>query len=177
MLPLLKICCPGIIQVLMYISVIGFILLFFNPLFSSWPIVFRPAMDTARRKTMIFQIFGCCLWFGQQKSKFLFFFETTSFFPNRRFHSVGVGPDKPVSDIWDSGPNKHPFGEIQAFFHTVLKKPSPWGGMPMTTKIKIIKNIKFEVLEHAPIPGFKKAFHIVVCVAGLYLVYIFSHSL
>jgi len=35
---------------------------------------------------------------------------------------------------------------------------------------------EFEVLDHAEVPGFKTAFHIIICVAVIYFIYIFSHA-
>ena len=45
----------------------------------------------------------------------------------------------------------------------------------MTTKLKKINNETFEVLEHAQTPGFRRVFHIVLCVAVIYFIYIFAH--
>lgn len=45
----------------------------------------------------------------------------------------------------------------------------------MGIKTKTFNNQKFEVLEHGEKPGFKKAFHIVLGVAVVYFIYIFSH--
>ncbi len=39
-----------------------------------------------------------------------------------------------------------------------------------------INNQEFEILEHDPIPGFKTAFQIILGIAVVYLVYIFSVS-
>lgn len=45
----------------------------------------------------------------------------------------------------------------------------------MTVKIKEFNNEKFEVLEHGQKPGYRTAFHIAICVALVYFIYIFSH--
>ena len=45
----------------------------------------------------------------------------------------------------------------------------------MRTKTKEFNNQKFEVLDHAETPGYKTAFHIVLCIAVIYFIYIFSH--
>ena len=34
---------------------------------------------------------------------------------------------------------------------------------------------EFEVLDHDKVPGFRTAFHIIICVAVIYFIYIFSH--
>ena len=34
---------------------------------------------------------------------------------------------------------------------------------------------EFEVLEHSEVPGYRRAFHIVLCVAVIYFIYIFAH--
>ncbi len=47
----------------------------------------------------------------------------------------------------------------------------------MKPQVKKINNQEFEVLEHGEIPGFKKAFHIILCVAVVYFIYIFTHLL
>jgi hypothetical protein len=46
----------------------------------------------------------------------------------------------------------------------------------MGIKTKEFNNEKYEVLEHKGTPGFKKAFHIIICAAVVYLIYIFSHA-
>ncbi len=48
--------------------------------------------------------------------------------------------------------------------------------MNMKIKKKKFKNKTFEVLEHEEDPGFKTTFHIVLCAAVIYFIYIFSHS-
>lgn len=45
----------------------------------------------------------------------------------------------------------------------------------MGTKKKKFKGEEFEVLEHDEVPGFRTAFHIIICVAVIYFIYIFSH--
>lgn len=45
----------------------------------------------------------------------------------------------------------------------------------MGIKTKKINNETYEVLEHKEAPGFRKVFHVVICVAVIYLIYIFSH--
>jgi hypothetical protein len=35
---------------------------------------------------------------------------------------------------------------------------------------------EFEILDHAPVPGYRMAFHVVICAAVIYLIYIFSAS-
>jgi hypothetical protein len=47
----------------------------------------------------------------------------------------------------------------------------------MGIKKRKFNNEIFEILDHDPLPGFKKAFHIIVCVAAGYFIYIFSHLL
>ncbi len=39
-----------------------------------------------------------------------------------------------------------------------------------------MNNQEFEILEHEPIPGYKTAFHIILGIAVVYLIYIFSQS-
>lgn len=34
---------------------------------------------------------------------------------------------------------------------------------------------EFEILDHAEVPGFKTAFHVIICVAVAYFIYIFMH--
>jgi hypothetical protein len=46
----------------------------------------------------------------------------------------------------------------------------------MGIKTRKFNNEKFEILEHDESPGFRKAFYIIICVAFIYFVYIFSHS-
>jgi len=45
----------------------------------------------------------------------------------------------------------------------------------MGIKKKKFNGEEFEVLEHAEAPGFRTAFHIIICVAVIYFIYIFSH--
>ncbi len=45
----------------------------------------------------------------------------------------------------------------------------------MGTKKKKFKGEEFEVLEHDEVPGFRTAFHIIISVAVIYFIYIFSH--
>lgn len=45
----------------------------------------------------------------------------------------------------------------------------------MKPHVKKINNQAFEVLEHGETPGFKTAFHIILCVAVVYFIYIFTH--
>jgi len=45
----------------------------------------------------------------------------------------------------------------------------------MGIKNKEFNNEKFEILEHEESPGFRKAFHIIICVAVIYFIYIFAH--
>ncbi|MCG8530126.1 MAG: hypothetical protein MI749_05620 [Desulfovibrionales bacterium] len=40
---------------------------------------------------------------------------------------------------------------------------------------KKFKNEVFEVLEHGEVPGYRRAFHIVLCVAVIYFIFIFLH--
>ncbi len=42
-------------------------------------------------------------------------------------------------------------------------------------KTKTFRNETYEVLEHGETPGFKTVFHIVLCVAVAYFIYIFTH--
>ena len=41
--------------------------------------------------------------------------------------------------------------------------------------IKKIKNQEWEVLEHGETPGFRTAFHVILGVAVIYFIYIFTH--
>jgi hypothetical protein len=41
--------------------------------------------------------------------------------------------------------------------------------------IKKINNQEWEVLEHSKTPGFRTAFHIILGVAVIYFIYIFTH--
>ena len=45
----------------------------------------------------------------------------------------------------------------------------------MGIKEKKFNNEVFEVLEHGEVPGYRRAFQIVFCVAVAYFIYIFSH--
>lgn len=45
----------------------------------------------------------------------------------------------------------------------------------MGVKKKKFKGEEFEILEHGAVPGFKTAFHIIISVAVVYFIYIFSH--
>ncbi len=45
----------------------------------------------------------------------------------------------------------------------------------MGIRKKKFKGEEFEVLDHAQVPGFKTAFHIIISVAVIYFIYIFSH--
>jgi len=45
----------------------------------------------------------------------------------------------------------------------------------MGVRKKIFKGEEFEVLDHDETPGFRTAFHIIICVAVIYFIYIFSH--
>jgi hypothetical protein len=44
----------------------------------------------------------------------------------------------------------------------------------MGIKKKKFNGEEFEVLEHAQVPGYRTAFHIIICVAVIYFIYIFS---
>jgi uncharacterized membrane protein YuzA (DUF378 family) len=45
----------------------------------------------------------------------------------------------------------------------------------MAVKVKKFNNQEYEVLEHDETPGFRKAFYIIIGIAAIYMVYIFSH--
>jgi len=45
----------------------------------------------------------------------------------------------------------------------------------MGIKKKKFNGEDFEVLDHAEKPGFRTAFYIIICVAVMYFIYIFSH--
>ncbi|MCD4677879.1 MAG: hypothetical protein K8S18_18070 [Desulfobacula sp.] len=45
----------------------------------------------------------------------------------------------------------------------------------MGTKKKKFNEEEFEALEHDEVPGFRTAFHIIISVAVIYFIYIFSH--
>lgn len=47
----------------------------------------------------------------------------------------------------------------------------------MAIRQKKINNQTYEILEHGESPGFRKAFNIIICVAVIYFIFIFSHSL
>lgn len=44
----------------------------------------------------------------------------------------------------------------------------------MSTRIKEFKNGKYEVLEHDEVPGYRPVFHIVLAVAVIYFILIFT---
>ncbi len=46
----------------------------------------------------------------------------------------------------------------------------------MGIKKKKFNGQEFEVLDHAEVPGFRTAFHIIISVAVIYFIYIFSHA-
>ncbi len=46
----------------------------------------------------------------------------------------------------------------------------------MGIRKKKFNDEQFEILDHAEVPGFRKAFNIIICVAVIYLIYIFSHA-
>lgn len=46
----------------------------------------------------------------------------------------------------------------------------------MGIKKKVFKGEEFEILEHAEVPGYRKAFHIIICVAVAYFIFIFAHA-
>ena len=48
--------------------------------------------------------------------------------------------------------------------------------MYMGIKKKEFNSEQFEILEHGESPGYRKAFHIILCVAVIYLIYIFATS-
>jgi len=45
----------------------------------------------------------------------------------------------------------------------------------MGIKKKKFNEEEFEVLDHDEVPGFRTAFHIIISVAVIYFIYIFSH--
>jgi len=45
----------------------------------------------------------------------------------------------------------------------------------MGIKKKKFNGEKFETLDHDEVPGYRTAFHIIICVAVIYFIYIFSH--
>jgi len=47
----------------------------------------------------------------------------------------------------------------------------------MGVKKKKINGEEFEILDHDAVPGFRTAFHIIICAAVIYFIYIFSHAL
>lgn len=47
----------------------------------------------------------------------------------------------------------------------------------MGTTLKTFNDQTFEVLEHGESPGFRTAFHIMICAAVVYFIYIFANSL
>jgi len=46
----------------------------------------------------------------------------------------------------------------------------------MGIKKKEFNGEEFEVLDHDEVPGFKTVFHIIISVAAIYFIYIFSHA-
>ncbi len=46
----------------------------------------------------------------------------------------------------------------------------------MGIKKKKINGKEYEVLEHAEVPGYRTAFHIIIGLAVVYFLYIFSHA-
>lgn len=44
------------------------------------------------------------------------------------------------------------------------------------SKQKIIQGTEWEVLEHEEVPGYKKAFHIIITVAVIYFLHIFIYT-
>ena len=44
----------------------------------------------------------------------------------------------------------------------------------MGVKKKNFNGQEFEILEHGEVPGFRKAFQIVICVAVLYFIFVFA---
>jgi len=47
----------------------------------------------------------------------------------------------------------------------------------MGIKDKVFNNETFEILEHGESPGFRKAFHIIMCAVAAYFMYILANSL
>jgi hypothetical protein len=45
----------------------------------------------------------------------------------------------------------------------------------MGIKKKQFNKQEIEILDHDAVPGYKTAFHIIICVAVIYFIYIFSH--
>ena len=45
----------------------------------------------------------------------------------------------------------------------------------MGVRKKTFNGEEFEILDHDETPGFRTAFHIIICVAVIYFIYIFSH--
>jgi hypothetical protein len=46
----------------------------------------------------------------------------------------------------------------------------------MGLKKKSFNGSEFEILDHAPVPGYRTVFHVAICVAVIYLIYVFSAS-
>ncbi len=46
----------------------------------------------------------------------------------------------------------------------------------MGLKKKKFNGEEFEILDHAEVPGFRKVFHIIICVAAIYFIYAFMTS-
>lgn len=46
----------------------------------------------------------------------------------------------------------------------------------MGLKKQIFNGEEFEILDHAPVPGYRTAFHVIICLAVIYLIYVFSVS-
>ena len=38
------------------------------------------------------------------------------------------------------------------------------------------KNMKWEILQHKALPGYKTAFHIIIIIAVIYFIYVFAAS-
>ncbi|MFH2093587.1 MAG: hypothetical protein ABIJ31_14610 [Pseudomonadota bacterium] len=47
----------------------------------------------------------------------------------------------------------------------------------MGTRKQDFNGQSFEILDHAQVPGFKTAFHIIICAAAVYFIYIFVHAM
>jgi hypothetical protein len=45
----------------------------------------------------------------------------------------------------------------------------------MGIKKKKFNGEEYEILVHDEVPGFRKVFHIIICLAVIYFIYIFSH--
>ncbi len=46
----------------------------------------------------------------------------------------------------------------------------------MGIRKETFNNEEYEILDHDEVPGFRKAFNIIICVAAAYFIYIFSHT-